>query len=111
MSRANKPACLNCIFISCRILDSQLKGLGFCWCTFTLAETVETRCARCETVCLFAVSEEDKQLMSPFTCAPTASLIIEKEKQVKAKAHPPGASKILSKAREKVEQEQKKVSG
>ena len=48
--------------------------------------------------------------MSPFTCAPTASLIFEKEKQVKAKAHPPGASKILSKAREKVDQEQKKVS-
>ena len=56
------------------------------------------------------MSEEDKQLMSPFTCAPTASLIFEKEKQVKAKAHPPGASKILSKAREKVDQEQKKVS-
>ena len=55
-----------------------------------------------------AVSEEDKNLSSPFTTAPTASLIIEKEKQSQQKAHPPGPSKILSKAREKAAQQDHK---
>jgi hypothetical protein len=59
---------------------------------------------------LISVSEEDKHLPSPFTNAPSASLIFAKEQQAKEKAHPPGTSKILSKARKKaLEEEQKKV--
>ena len=56
-------------------------------------------------------SEEDKQLPSPFTRAPTASLVLEKEKQTKEKTSQQGSSKILSKAREKAEHDSKKVSG
>ena len=52
------------------------------------------------------VSEEDKNLASPFTAAPTASLTMEKEKQTQERAHPPGTSKILSKAREKAAQKE-----
>ena len=56
------------------------------------------------------VSEQDKQLHSPFTKAPTASLVLAKEKQAKAKTPAPGTSKILSKAMEKAEQaKQKKI--
>ncbi|XP_064647326.1 serine/threonine-protein kinase 36-like isoform X2 [Lineus longissimus] len=55
------------------------------------------------------VSDEDKHLPSPFTNAPSASLVFAKEQQAKEKAHPPGTSKILSKARKKaLEEEQKK---
>lgn len=58
-----------------------------------------------------SVSDEDKHLPSPFTNAPSASLVFAKEQQAKEKAHPPGTSKILSKARKKaLEEEQKKVS-
>jgi len=54
---------------------------------------VET--AHCNTLCVaVAVSEADRQLPSPFTQAPTASLIIEKEKQSKERAVPPGMSKL-----------------
>jgi hypothetical protein len=65
--------------------------------------------------CVFAdfnaitVSEADKKLISPFTTAPTASLIKEKEKQSAERAHPPGTSKILGKAREKAAQQEQKV--
>ena len=58
---------------------------------------------------IFSVSEEDKKLQSPFTQAPTASLVFERDKQAKARAHPPGASKILAKAREKAKEDQKRV--
>ena len=54
--------------------------------------------------------EEDKSNPSPFTQALTASVIMEKERQVKEKSHPAGASKILTKAREKAQQEEKKTS-
>ena len=58
------------------------------------------------------VNKEDLQLPSPFTKAPTQSLIFEREKQAKEKANPPGASKILTKAREKAkQQEAQKVRG
>ena len=57
----------------------------------------------------FIVSEEDKNLRSPFTKAPTASLVIERDKQAKERAHPPGASKILTKARERAKEQDKKV--
>lgn len=55
------------------------------------------------------VSEEEKSLVSPFTQAPTASLIMEKEKQAEQKALPGGQSKILNKAMERAEHEAKKV--
>ena len=58
---------------------------------------------------VYIVSEEDKNLVSPFTQAPTASLIMEKEKQAEQKALPGGQSKILNKAMERAEQEAKKV--
>ncbi|ELU14949.1 hypothetical protein CAPTEDRAFT_150354 [Capitella teleta] len=48
-------------------------------------------------------------LISPFTTAPTASLVKEKEKQSQQRAHPPGTSKILGKAREKAAQQEQKV--
>lgn len=54
------------------------------------------------------VSEEDKRLPSPFTQAPTASMIFEKEKQAKERAIPPGLSK-LRKYREKHEPSADKV--
>ncbi|XP_074643571.1 serine/threonine-protein kinase 36-like [Tubulanus polymorphus] len=54
------------------------------------------------------VSEEDKNLLSPFTTPPTASVVLAKEKQTKEKAHPPGTSKILSKARRKAAEEDAK---
>ena len=54
------------------------------------------------------VSEEDKHLPSPFTQAPTASLIFEKEKQAKERAVPPGQSK-LRKFRQKREPPADKV--
>ena len=53
------------------------------------------------------MNEEDQKLASPFTQAPTSSLIIEREKQAKEKAHTPGTSKILSKAREKANKDGK----
>jgi len=40
------------------------------------------------------VSDEDRHLPSPFTQSPTASLILEKEKQAKERAIPPGMSKL-----------------
>lgn len=58
----------------------------------------------------FLVSEEDKHLQSPFTQAPTASLIIEKEKQVKERAIPPGSSK-LRRYRDRPEPAPEKVCG
>ena len=51
------------------------------------------------------VHEEDKNNPSPFTQPLTASVIKEKERQVKEKAHAPGTSKILSKAREKTQKD------
>jgi len=54
------------------------------------------------------VSEEDKHLPSPFTQAPTASMIFEKEKQAKERAVPPALSK-LRKYREKHEPPADKV--
>ncbi len=51
------------------------------------------------------MSEVDKAEDSPFTKAPTQSLILEREKQAKERAHPPGSSKILSKARQKAEEQ------
>ena len=56
------------------------------------------------------MSEEDQINSSPFTQPLTASIIMEKERQVKEKAHPPGTSKILSKAREKAQQEESKTA-
>lgn len=58
---------------------------------------------------LFIVSEEDKTLQSPFTQAPTASLIIERQRQAKERAPPPGSSK-LRKYREHSEPSANKVS-
>ncbi len=57
------------------------------------------------TVFYILVSETDKAEDSPFTKAPTQSLILEREKQAKERAHPPGSSKILSKARQKAEEQ------
>ncbi|KAK3094442.1 hypothetical protein FSP39_001787 [Pinctada imbricata] len=54
------------------------------------------------------VREEDTQLQSPFTQPLTASMMLMKEKQAKEKAHPPGTSKILAKARKKAMEEEKK---
>ena len=53
--------------------------------------------------------EEDTHLQSPFTQPLSASMVILKEKQSKEKAHPPGTSKILAKARKKAMEEEKKV--
>lgn len=47
---------------------------------------------------------------SPFTQPLTASMVIRKEKQAQEKAHPPGTSKILAKARKKAMEEEKKVN-
>lgn len=55
------------------------------------------------------VREEDTHLQSPFTQPLSASMMILKEKQSKEKAHPPGTSKILAKARKKAMEEEKKV--
>ena len=38
-------------------------------------------------------------------------MVFAKERQAQEKAHPPGASKILSKARRKAAEEEKKVGG
>lgn len=57
----------------------------------------------------FVVREEDTHLQSPFTQPLSASMMILKEKQSKEKAHPPGTSKILAKARKKAMEEEKKV--
>ncbi|XP_021342400.1 serine/threonine-protein kinase 36-like isoform X3 [Mizuhopecten yessoensis] len=54
------------------------------------------------------VREEDVNLPSPFTQPLTASMQIMKEKQAKEKAHPPGTSKILAKAKRKAMEEEKK---
>lgn len=54
------------------------------------------------------VREEDTHLQSPFTQPLSASMMILKEKQSKEKAHPPGTSKILAKARKKAMEEEKK---
>ena len=40
------------------------------------------------------VSDEDRKLPSPFTQPPTASLLIERERQAKERALPPGSSKL-----------------
>ena len=56
------------------------------------------------------VSEADTKLESPFTQPLTASMMVLKEQQSKEKAHPPGTSKILARARRKaMEDEDKKV--
>ena len=55
---------------------------------------------------MVSVSEEDKAEDSPFTKAPTQSLILEREKQAKERAHSPGTSKILSKARQKAAEQE-----
>lgn len=47
------------------------------------------------------MSDEDLKAESPFTKPLSASMVLRKEEQTKAKAHPPGPSKILSKARKK----------
>ena len=57
----------------------------------------------------FVVKDEDTKLASPFTQPLTASMVIRKEKQAQEKAHPPGTSKILDKARKKAMEEEKKV--
>jgi len=57
----------------------------------------------------FIVKDEDTKLASPFTQPLTASMVIRKEKQAQEKAHPPGTSKILAKARKKAMEEEKKV--
>lgn len=57
-----------------------------------------------------AVSEADSLLESPFTQPLSASMMVLKEKQSREKAHPPGTSKILARARRKaMEEEDKKV--
>ncbi len=60
----------------------------------------------CLLLAIFTVSEEDKAENSPFTKAPTQSLVFEREKQAKERAHPPGTSKILSKARQKAAEQE-----
>ena len=57
------------------------------------------------------MTEEDKDEDSPFTKAPTQSLILEREKQAKERAHPPGTSKILSKARQKAAEQEAAKEG
>ncbi|KAL5015967.1 hypothetical protein ScPMuIL_005556 [Solemya velum] len=57
------------------------------------------------------VSEEDTLLKSPFTQPLSASLMMRKEEQAKEKAHPPGTSKILAKARKKAMEEENKKQG
>ncbi|XP_071178743.1 serine/threonine-protein kinase 36-like isoform X5 [Mytilus edulis] len=54
------------------------------------------------------VKDEDTKLPSPFTQPLTASMVFRKEKQAQEKAHPPGTSKILAKARKKAMEEEKK---
>ncbi|KAK3576136.1 hypothetical protein CHS0354_043102 [Potamilus streckersoni] len=54
------------------------------------------------------VSEEDVKLPSPFTQPLTASMALMKEQQAKEKAHPPGTSKILAKARKKAMEDETK---
>ncbi|XP_046556063.1 serine/threonine-protein kinase 36-like isoform X1 [Haliotis rubra] len=56
------------------------------------------------------VNEEDTKTDSPFTQPLSASMILKKEQQAKEKAHPPGTSKILAKARKKAMEEEKKKS-
>ncbi|KAK7088085.1 serine/threonine-protein kinase 36-like isoform X2 [Littorina saxatilis] len=51
------------------------------------------------------VAEADTQLESPFTQPLTASMMVLKEQQTKEKAHTPGTSKILARARRKAEEE------
>jgi len=51
-----------------------------------------TSCVSPIYVC--SVSKEDKALPSPFTQAPTASLIVERDRQAKEKASVPGSSKL-----------------
>ncbi|PVD31308.1 hypothetical protein C0Q70_06720 [Pomacea canaliculata] len=57
------------------------------------------------------VSEADSLLESPFTQPLSASMMVLKEKQSREKAHPPGTSKILARARRKAmeEEDKKKV--
>ncbi|CAC5416461.1 FU [Mytilus coruscus] len=55
-----------------------------------------------------SVKDEDTKLLSPFTQPLTASMVMRKEKQAQEKAHPPGTSKILAKARKKAMEEEKK---
>ena len=59
-------------------------------------------------VVLIKVSDEDRKLPSPFTQPPTASLLVERERQAKERALPPGSSK-LRKLRGHSEQNAEKV--
>lgn len=54
------------------------------------------------------VSEKDLAADSPFTKPLSASMVKAKERQAKEKAHPPGTSKILNKARKKAAEAHKK---
>lgn len=74
-----------------------------------VADRVYTADKPCALVLDSAVTEESKHSQSPFTMNPTASLVLEKEKQIKERAHPPGTSKILGQARAKAEESAKKV--
>ncbi|CAD5116661.1 DgyrCDS5530 [Dimorphilus gyrociliatus] len=56
---------------------------------------------------MLQVSEEDKTLPSPFTQLPSASLIIERDRQVQEKSSLPTKQNILSRARQKANQQGK----
>ncbi|XP_076434866.1 serine/threonine-protein kinase 36-like isoform X2 [Babylonia areolata] len=56
------------------------------------------------------VAEADSQLESPFTQPLTASMMVLKEQQSKEKAHPPGTSKILARARRKALEDEPKAA-
>ncbi|CAG5136281.1 unnamed protein product, partial [Candidula unifasciata] len=57
---------------------------------------------------LVKVNDEDMKLPSPFTQPLSASMMILKEEQTKAKTNPPGTSKILARARRKALEEVEK---
>ncbi|BFZ18847.1 hypothetical protein BsWGS_21886 [Bradybaena similaris] len=57
---------------------------------------------------LVKVNGEDMKLPSPFTQPLSASMMILKEEQTKAKTNPPGTSKILARARRKAMEEAEK---
>ncbi|KAK7488222.1 hypothetical protein BaRGS_00020529 [Batillaria attramentaria] len=54
------------------------------------------------------VAEADTLLQSPFTKPLSASMMVLKEQQSREKAHPPGTSKILARARRKAMEEEDK---
>ncbi|KAL8605030.1 Serine/threonine-protein kinase 36 [Nucella lapillus] len=56
------------------------------------------------------VAEADSQLESPFTQPLSVSMMVLKEQQSKEKAHPPGTSKILARARRKGLDDEEKLS-